>query len=211
MRTVLATLLLLAPIGAGAAPILYAHTGGSASIELRLNGNVVASASAPLDGMSLTFDAATASITALDILLIHQVAFPRLLGYDTLAFSLQATGAPGYTSSGSGTNPYSVVSGPLLISFAGTILDGLNRNFSGSLTTGSVPVTVTLAGPDLSAAFSSTRMIQHGWQSLELLVAVTFEGTALPEPSTEMLPGAAMFLACAVKARRRGPDSRIGV
>jgi hypothetical protein len=70
-------LLVLSPLAAAAAPIAYMHSGGSAAIELRLNGAVVASASAPLDGMSLTFDAATASITDLDLSLADAILFPR--------------------------------------------------------------------------------------------------------------------------------------
>jgi len=149
MRCALFLLLLLTPLVAAAAPITYAHTGGSAAVELRLNGSAVASASAPLDGMSITFDAASASITALDLLLADRIGFSRLLGYDTLDFALQATAGAGYTSAGSGANPYSVVSGPLLISYAGTLFDGSNGPpppnlvFGGALTTPSVPTTVS--------------------------------------------------------------------
>ena len=193
MRFLSTLLVLLAPLAAVAAPITYTHTGGSAVVELRLNGNVVGSASAPLDGMFVTFDADTASITDLELLLTDSIRFPRLLGYDTLQFSLQAVDAAGYTSSGSGSNPYSVISGPLLVAFSGALVDGLNGPpppnlpFSGSLTTGSVPVTVSLAGNTLNASFASTRMLQHGWQSLELWVGVTFEGVAVPEPSFGVL------------------------
>jgi hypothetical protein len=190
MRFVFALLALFAPFAAAAAPITYLHTGGSASVVLVLNGDVVASAVAPLDGMSLSFDAATATITDLDLLLVDSLTFPRLLGWDTLEFSMQAVPASGYASSGTGANPYSVTSGPLLVTFSGAIVDGLNGPppptlpFNGSLTTGMVPATVTLAGDELSAVFSSTKMMQYGWQSLELWVEVTFEGTAVPEPAT---------------------------
>jgi hypothetical protein len=214
MRFLSALLMLLAPLAAAAAPITYTHTGGSATIELRLNGNVVGSASAALDGMFVTFDADTASITDLELLLADSVSFPRspLIGYDTLQFSLQAVDAAGYTSSGSGSNPYSVISGPLLVAFSGAIVDGFNGPpppnipFSGSLTTGAVPVTVALAGDTLTASFASTRMLQHGWQSLELWVGVTFEGVAVPEPSFGTLAVFAL-VAFAVARRSLGAGS----
>jgi hypothetical protein len=184
---------LLAPASALGAPITYLHSGGSASVELRLNGNVAASASALLDGASLSFDAAGAKITDLDLMLDDEIAFPRTLGYDTLLFTLQAVDAAGYASSGSGTNPFSITSGPLLVTFSGVFSDGLNGPpppnlpFSGSLTTSNLPVSVTVAGNDLVAWVASSRMLQHGWQSLELWVGFTFQGSALPEPQTWML------------------------
>jgi hypothetical protein len=192
----------------------YVHSGGSAAIELRLNGAVVASASAPLDGMSLTFDAATASITDLDLLLVDSILFPRRLGYDTLQFTLQAIDGAGYTSSGSGSNPYAVTSGPLFVTFSGAIVDGLdgppppNIPFSGTLTTGTVPVTVTLAGNALTASFASTKMVQHGWQTLELWVGVTFQGIALPEASEGLLLALAGVAAAALRARVRAGTAR---
>lgn len=207
MRLWISLLVVLAPIAVAAAPITYAHSGGSAAIELRLNGTVVASASAPLDGMSLTFDAATASITDLDLLLADSISFPRLLGYDTLQFTLQAIDGAGYVSSGSGSNPYAVTSGPLLVTFSGAIVDGSNGPpppnlpFSGTLTTGAVPVTVTLAGNALTASFASTKMLQHSWQGLELWVGVTLQGIALPESSVGALLALAVVAAAALRAR----------
>ena len=113
-RALAAALTLAFPVAASAVPITYAFTSGSASLQLKLNGIVVASASAPLDGSSLTFDAASASITDLDLLLDHVISFPRLLNRDRLSFSLLISDAPsGYSSSGTGSNPYSVSSGPL--------------------------------------------------------------------------------------------------
>lgn len=195
------------PLAAGAAPITYAFTSGSASLSLKLNGYVVASASAPLDGMSLTFDAAAQAITDLDLLLTDQVSFPMLLGRDTLSFSIQAVDGPGYSSSGSGSNPYSVTSGPLTITFTGVIFDSggappPNIVISSSLTTGPVGSTVTVAGNDLTAVFASTKMLQHGWQTIELWVAVTFQGTAVPEPSLALLL-AAGAAALSLRASRR--------
>lgn len=186
--------LLLAPVSAWAAPIQYVFTGGSAAVQLRLNGNVVASATRPLDGMSLTFDEAARAITDVDLLLDDSIAFPRVLGYDTLTFSIAAVDGAGFTSSGTGTNPYSVVSGPLQVAFSGAIVDGVNGPpppnipFSGSLATGLVPATVTVSGNTLEAEFAAAKMVQHGWQSLELWVAVTFQGAAaVPEPGASLL------------------------
>jgi hypothetical protein len=200
-------LLVLSPLAAAAAPSAYMHSGGSAAIELRLNGAVVAFASAPLDGMSLTFDAATASITDLDLSLADAIRFPRRFGYDTLQFTLQVIDGAGYVSSGSGSNPYALTSGPLLVTFSGAIVDGLdgpppaNIPLSGTLTTGSVPATVTLAGNTLTASFASTKMVQHGWQALELWVGVTFQGIALPEASEGALLALAGVAAVALRVR----------
>lgn len=88
-------LLVLSPLAAAAAPIPYVHSGGSAAIALRLDGAVVASASAPLDGMSLTFDAATASIMDVDLAFADAISSPHRFGYDTLQFALQAIDGAG--------------------------------------------------------------------------------------------------------------------
>ncbi len=195
------------PIAAGAAPVQYAFTGGSVSIQLKLNGLVVASASTPLDGTSLTFDASSASISDLNLLLTDQITFPTLLGRDTLSFSIQAVDAlSGYASSGTGSNPYSVTSGPLTISFNAVIFDSTGApppdiNISSSLTSGLVGSTVTVSGNNLTAVFASTKVLQHSWQTIELWAAVTFQGTAVPEPPVALLL-AAGALGLAFRATR---------
>jgi hypothetical protein len=187
----LGLLILAVSSAASAAPILYSFTGGSASVTL-LNGSTpIATASRPLDGISVEFDAAGPALTDFSLLLDDSISFGPILGYHTLAFTISAAPGAGYASSGTGTNPYDVTSGPIDVVFSGSLIDGILPPIpvSGSETIPSLGASIVVTGSDIHVVFSNEQMMHCylGTNTLTLLVQVEFFGTAVPEPRLGLL------------------------
>jgi hypothetical protein len=198
-----------------AAPITFALDHGSVTARLSIGSTLIATSAGQLDAGFVVFDPASGQIPDFSLhssnLFIQAPALPG--AYSAIDLDILIEPGSGYSSSATGTGPWSVTLGPIDISFAGSVIDS------------APPVTVppiAVAGLLPVSSFGVTAYYNAGLMRLGLLglkvgeirvgslvfdvrADIEFVGFAVPEPAAAGLLAAALGGLAAVARRRRAP------
>lgn len=213
---------------AAASPVTYNWSSGSVAIYATTGGpNLLTSPSnvLPLTSSSyVTFDAAMPSVTGFTFAdlgpstaFFSPTAFTGaaavLNGGQLILSNVVVAPGAGYSSSGSGSNPYSVTmnnlasSGAYVLKNAGgvTLASGSFSNVISPTLTGQVLLGGSSAGP-LSLNGIALGAVSFAGQSLLVKGDVLFNGTAVPLPAAVWLLGSGLLGLSGLARRRRHED-----
>jgi hypothetical protein len=203
MRGVRSAALLLASVGilfvaagAEATPITYNFSSGQAAVSATFGATTLGPVTFPLNGVQVTFDATALTLPSFQFTAgTGPVALPGVLSGTSLALSFDiAPSTTGYSSSASGSNPYSFTAGPVMVSGSATLSGGITGtktlSFTNPTLSGQIQIT---SGGDLTLnGITLGKITLPAWNSfpggsVTLTTNVTFVGLAVPEPSTGAL------------------------
>jgi hypothetical protein len=212
LRSLIVSLALLLPAAAQAAPIRFALDHGSVTARIELQGTLVGSGSGSLDGGFVIFDPVTGALSDFSLqssdLFLLAAALPGAL--NALDLDIVITPGAGYSSSAAGSNPWSILLGPIDVAYSGSMLDATPP-------IGSAPVSVAGVVPinsfGVTAYFNADRMrlglggvkvgeIRWGDHVFDVLADIEFVSFAIPEPALAGLTALGL-LALGLARRRR--------
>ncbi|MDE0884805.1 MAG: hypothetical protein OSB70_04675 [Myxococcota bacterium] len=207
------------PVAASAAPVTYNLTGGTANITVMVNGLVIGSAISPTLTGSVTLDAVTPSIDAIDVTLASNILLNLSTpygGYDQITIeTASVVDAAGYGPTAApvatGTGSYTTFAGPLDVSGSWGATDStgtaIPATVSGIAIAYQMSQMTAVVGPGPNVSITGVTLhslsgAAYGEASdLTVVAVLNLFATPVPEPSSGLL--AAWGLALLAGARRR--------
>jgi hypothetical protein len=181
------------PIAAQATPVTYSLDHGSVTAKVWLNGSVVAHGGGSLDVGYVVFDPATGLIPDFSLHSSNVLAWAPILpgAYNALSLDILLQPASGYSSSATGSNPWSVMLGPLSVAFSGYAFDSTAPvtvspiPVSGVIPINSFGVTAYLTQSEMRLGLIGVKVgeMRIGDQVFDVRADIEFVGFAVPEPS----------------------------
>lgn len=195
-RSILTILLLAAPLPSLATPLTFVLAQGTTTARLSVNGVVIGSASGKLSSGFVEFDPSNGALSNFDLIASSVVVTSPFLpaGYDEIDLSVELKPAAGFSASATGSNPWSIVLGPLTDTFVGSVVDTAPGGLPPIPISGVIPVN-NLA---VTAAFNDDKMrlgvfgVKVGelhWNGVDFVLRadIEFVGFAVPEPGVVAL------------------------
>ena len=197
---------------AHASPITYLLDHGSVTAKVRLQGTLVAMSSGFLDAGFIAFDPATGEIPSFSLHSSDLTVYAPLLpgAYDGLALDITLSPGSGYSSTASGTGPWSVTLGPIAAAFSGFVLDTTGpitvppQPVSGVLPINSFGVTAYLSQGQMRLGLLGVKVgeVRIGEHVVDIRADIEFIGFAVPEPALAGLLGLTLVGLTAARSRR---------
>jgi len=197
VRPLLLSLSLLLPLAAGAAPITFVVDHGGVTAGVSLNGTTIAVGAGQLTSGFVVFDDASGTIPDFSLQSNNLfVSVPALPGaYNALDLDISIDPAAGYSSSATGSNPYTVTLGPIAVSFSGAALDNSPpvtvppQAVAGVIPINSFTVTAYYDGTEMRLGLLGVKVgeIRFGNLVYDVRADIEFVGFAIPEPALASL------------------------
>lgn len=202
-------------VEAQATPVTYGFASGSATVTAFYNGSQITSGNPiALTGVQVTFDASALTVPSFEFTAGPTGALPLqgpLAGVNITLDSVDIVPGAGYTSSASGSDPYTFTAVPISVSGSATLSGGIVAgpiafSFSNPVLVGQISTTgggsLSLNGITLGV-LNTQPVGSFPGGPVTLKADLLFTGAeVVPEPSTALLLGSAL-MAVAVTRRLR--------
>jgi hypothetical protein len=204
----------LLPFASQATPITFTVDRGSVTARVSLNHTVVGNGGGPLDGTFVTFDPMTGHLVDFSLhsssVFISASILPG--AYNALMLDVTLEPGAGYSSSATGSNPYSITLGPLDVTYAGFAVDVTPpisvppAPVAGVLAINSFSVTAVYHAGEMRLGISGVKLGEIDWGGTvyEIRGDIEFVGfAAVPEPALASLLAVALLGGLVAAALRK--------